>query len=198
MQDVAQLLILAALKLKENKPMAAAQLMGDASQLPGFELKAKKILRLVSSAESVEQVKEEPSVALVDMTNRTKDFSSYKSKPVLLNQYDRVLEEDQEGIADPYSLRASDSSRANYEEGEEEASEAEDEHDVDEDDQEPYAVGGDTEMVEDAPVESVRASFAIELMKITAAARRKTALRKKRMSDSARTGKKIKLTPRDA
>ena len=194
MQGVVKLLILAALKLKENKPVAAAKLMGEASQIPSFEKQAKGILRLMSSAESKDSGS---SVSLVDGTSLAeKDFSSYKQLPKVLDGYEKSLSEEELGIEDPYSLTAS--SKEDFEEGECEESKAEDEHDVDADDQEPYAVGGDTELTDDVEPERVKASFALELMRISAAAKSKAARRKKRLSDSARNGKKIKLTPRDA
>lgn len=194
MKDTAQYIVLAALKLREGKPIAAAKFMGKAAEAEDLELTAKTILRAFDEKSSV--AKEEPSVELV--------YSKSDSYPVLpfFEQAQKEAESEEGGYDDP--LQAS-----NYEEdfetAEHEEEAAADEADDEDDEEDDYSVGGDSEFTEDADPEHLKAVFATKLFSIVAAAKKKKAKKAKskkkapvkKQSNAAATGKKIQLTPRD-
>lgn len=201
MKDTAQYIVLAALKLREGKPIAAAKFMGKAAEADDLELTAKTILRAFDQKSEV--VKEEPSVELVD--------SRSDSYPVLpfFEHAQQEAESEEGGYDDPLQASKSEEDFEEYEHEEEVASdEADDEDDEDDEEDEGsdgYSVGGDSEFTDDADPEHLKAVFATKLFSIVAAAKKKKARRAKsrkkapvkKQSNAAATGKKIQLTPRD-
>lgn len=198
MKDTAQYIVLAALKLREGKPIAAAKFMGKAAEAEDLELTAKTILRAFDEKSSA--AKEEPSVELV--------YSKSDSYPVLpfFEQTQKEAESEEGGYDDP--LQASNSEE-DFETAEHEeevaADEADDEDDEEDEGSDDYSVGGDSEFTEDADPEHLKAVFATKLFSIVAAAKKKKAKKAKskkkapvkKQSNAAATGKKIQLTPRD-
>ena len=198
MKDTAQYIVLAALKLREGKPIAAAKFMGKAAEAEDLELTAKTILRAFDEKSSA--TKEEPSVELV--------YSKSDSYPVLpfFEQAQKEAESEEGGYDDPLQASKSEEEFENAEHEEEVAAdEADDEDDEDDEGSDDYSVGGDSEFTEDADPEHLKAVFATKLFSIVAAAKKKKAKRAKskkkapvkKQSNAAATGKKIQLTPRD-
>lgn len=198
MKDTAQYIVLAALKLREGKPIAAAKFMGKAAEAEDLELTAKTILRAFDEKSSA--AKEEPSVELV--------YSKSDSYPVLpfFEQAQKEAESEEGGYDDPLQASNSEEDFENAEHEEEVASdEADDEDDEEDEGSDDYSVGGDSEFTEDADPEHLKAVFATKLFSIVAAAKKKKARKAKgkkkaqvkKQSSAAATGKKIQLTPRD-
>lgn len=171
---------LAALQLSQGKSISAAKFMGEAAESPDLLRAVKTILRasdMLAELPAVEEVaagchggSKPPMIKSAPMDEPVDEVSPVDG---FVSRHDVEQE--------MLTSAREDGPEEILEESETEEEEASEEAD-DEDDQ-------------DASVEIIQARFAAALMNITAAAKKKKVKRKSSMS--VKTGKKIKLTPRD-
>lgn len=167
---------LAALQLSQGKSISAAKFLGEAAEAKDILRAVKTILR--ASDMLTEKEAEQAGTPVV---------SSESPVPVAVS--DNVDEVSPvEGFISRHDIEQEMLTSAKDDEPEEVLEEAETE-------EEELSEDADEEDDEDASVEVIQARFAAALMNITAAAKKKKAKRKS--STSVKTGKKIKLTPRD-
>lgn len=164
---------LAALQLSQGKSISAAKFLGEAAE-------AKDILRAVKTILRASDMLEEKEVETVPVV------SAETVAPAPTDDVDETSPVD--GFVSRHDVEQEMLASAKDDEPEEILEEAEAE-------EEEFSEEADEEDDEDASVEVIQARFAAALMNITAAAKKKKAKRKS--STSVKTGKKIKLTPRD-
>jgi hypothetical protein len=174
---------LAALQLSQGKSISAAKFMGEAAESPDLLRAVKTILRASDIlAESAEEDEKKPVEAAIP---------PHRKPPVVAaEKHDMDEVSPVEGFVSRHDIeqemlseaRDSDDSLEEAEDQEEDAS-----NESDEDEDEDADDGAD--------IEIINARFTKALMNITAAAKKKKVKRKS--STSVKTGKKIKLTPRD-
>jgi len=161
---------LAALQLSQGKSISAANYLGEAAEAKDLLRAVKTILRaseIMDSQNEAEVATPEEVVAAEDSVDEVSPVEGFVSRADVEREMLNSAKEEE-----PEEI---------LEEAEIEESEASEE--------------ADEEEYEDASIEVIQARFAAALMNITAAAKRKKAKRK--TSTSVKTGKKIKLTPRD-
>lgn len=216
MSDTANALVLAALKLREGKPLAAARLIAQAAHAPDFCLVAKKMLRAAEASDEVPDT--EPKQVSV------KEYAAEYLRPIFDEANNSLAsDEDDEDFIDPALVTASDSDDKeafetaehaekkaateadqdaqvlyDREEEDDDTDEYADPDDEPDDESADYAVSGDEETADTSDIESINARLYASLVEINAAARkRKKTKAKKKQSKAASSGKKIKLTPRE-
>jgi len=166
---------LAALQLSQGKSISAAKFMGEAAESPDLLRAVKLILRASDS--------------LADPEALDAGYQGGAKPPMIKSAPEENTDEVSpvDGFVSRHDIEQEMLASAR-EESEEILEEAESE-------EEEAAEEADDEDDEDASVEIIQARFAAALMNITAAAKKKKVKRKSSMS--VKTGKKIKLTPRD-
>lgn len=173
---------LAALQLSQGKSISAAKFLGEAAEATDILRAVKTILRASDSLADAESLDAgchsgaSPTVKVASAPVTEVEEPADEVSPVdgFVSRHDveqEMLNSAKEETEPEEILEEAET------EGEEAAEEADDEDD------------------EDASIEVIQARFAAALMNITAAAKKKKAKRKS--STSVKTGKKIKLTPRD-
>ena len=167
---------LAALQLSQGKSISAAKFMGEAAESPDLLRAVKLILRASDSLADAEALDAGcQGGAKPPMIKSAPEETADEVSPV-------------DGFVSRHDVEQEMLTSAREDESEEILEEAETE-------EEEAAEEADDEDDEDASVEVIQARFAAALMNNTAAAKKKKAKRKSSMS--VKTGKKIKLTPRD-
>jgi hypothetical protein len=172
---------LAALQLSQGKSISAAKFLGEAAEATDILRAVKIILR---ASDSVSDAK------ALDAGCHNSASPTVKVASASVTEVEEPVDEGSpiDGFVSRYDVEQEMLNSAKEEEPEEILEEAETE-------EEEAAEEADDEDDEDASIEVIQARFAAALMNITAAAKKKKAKRKSSMS--VKTGKKIKLTPRD-
>lgn len=176
---------LAALQLSQGKSISAAKFLGEAAEAKDLLRAVKTILR--ASDILGEQPEQEVEAGCSKPPVIESATPPHRAAPVVAAEEDVDQVSPVEGFVSRADVEQEMLNSAK-EEPEETLEEAESE-------EEEASEEADDEDDEDASIEVIQARFAAALMNITAAAKKKKAKRKS--STSVKTGKKIKLTPRD-
>lgn len=176
---------LAALQLSQGKSISAAKFLGEAAEATDILRAVKTILRASDSLADAEAL----DAGCHGGTPPKLESATPPHRPAPVVAAEETADEVSpvDGFVSRHDVEQEMLNSAK-EEPEEILEEAETE-------EEEAAEEADDEDDEDASVEVIQARFAAALMNITAAAKKKKAKRKS--STSVKTGKKIKLTPRD-
>lgn len=179
---------LAALQLSQGKSISAAKFLGEAAEATDILRAVKTILR-ASDMLQEPKMDEEVKAGCHGGTAPKLESATSPHRPAPVVAAEETADEVSpvDGFVSRHDVEQEMLNSAK-EEPEEILEEAETE-------EEEAAEEADDEDDEDASIEVIQARFAAALMNITAAAKKKKAKRKS--STSVKTGKKIKLTPRD-